>query len=420
MPYSQMVCLVGENPLPIYLGIMQIADLADSQGTVVLVHSKETKQQALNIKSILKASAKIKASVHLRELENPFNPSLVNGFMSDLRAEYPQAALNYTGGTKVMAGFGLLNWQSGTDGNAGLFDDAFYLEEGKQSFHFGSRSESVALTEPVSLAILRKLHDVNHPQPLAGREDLTIAELANILRCQSPDIMPFDKGTPNFKQLKDMQNKSDLYSEIEAFEGYLSLERQARWRGMSLPHSWYQYNGSKYETMMKCASGGWFEQLVERLVRGLYAQEPDSKFDFLPSENFHPLIPSSEILANQTFPIRLNDWATTLEFESDLLVINRQRLRYISITTSRNFKTCKSKMFEATVRSQQLGGGMASSCVICLGKKHYSLSLKKKVDLVDACRNALGNDPRHTIFGWDDVYQWVDGKTQSLRKFLTD
>lgn len=418
--YSQMICLVGENPLPVYLGIMQIADLADSQGTVVLVHSRETKPQALNIRSILKASARVKANVHLRELTTPFDPGLVNGFMKDLRGEFPRAALNYTGGTKVMAGFGLLNWQSQADSKASPFDDAFYLEEGRQSFHFGSRSESITLTEPLTLATLRKLHGVNHPNSLAEREELTIAELARVLGCQRSDDMPFDQGSPQFKHLTGMRNDSDLYLDIEAFKVNLSPVRQARWHGMALPPSRNQYDGSKYETMMKCASGGWFEQLIERLVRGLHAEEPDSKFDALPSENLRPLVPDSEILANQTFPIRINDWATTLEFESDLLVINRQRLRYISITTSRNFKTCKSKMFEATVRSQQLGGGMANSCVICLGKDHYSRSLKKKVDFVDACRNALGNDPRHTIFGWRDVHDWVDGGTQSLRKFLTD
>lgn len=427
--YTEMVCLVGGNPLPVYLGIMQFADLTNDHTIIVLVHSEETKSQALSVKSIMKASARVKAKLVLKQLIDPFNPSLVNGLMAELRGDYPKAALNYTGGTKVMAGFGLLNWQSGADKDDSLFDDAFYLEEGKQSFHFGNHAESIALTEPLTLATLRKLHDVSNPYPLSAREDLSIAELANVLKNQKPETttMLFQRGTPDFQHLKERTQtpllKSDiklLDSDIKTFESYLSPQRQIAWRGQGLPQSRNQYDGSKYEMMMKCASGGWFEQLIEHLVRGLQAEGPDSRFEESTVENVTPLIPLSEILANQTFPIKVGSWATTLEFESDLLVINRQRLRYISVTTSRKFNTCKSKMFEATVRAQQLGGGMANSCVICLGKKHYSRSLGRDVDFVDACRNALGNNPRHTIFGWDDVHNWVDGHSQGLRKFLTE
>src|SRR5262245_62051758 len=49
-PFDKMVCLVGENPLPVYLGIKQ---LAAPEAEVVLVYSEATKVQAGNIKKLL-------------------------------------------------------------------------------------------------------------------------------------------------------------------------------------------------------------------------------------------------------------------------------------------------------------------------------------------------------------------------------
>ena len=48
--FDSMVCLVGENPLPVYLGIKQ---LAPPEAEVVLVYSEASKPQAKNIKGLL-------------------------------------------------------------------------------------------------------------------------------------------------------------------------------------------------------------------------------------------------------------------------------------------------------------------------------------------------------------------------------
>jgi hypothetical protein len=49
--FDKMVCLVGENPLPVYLGIKQ---LATPEAEVVLVYSEATKPQAKNIEELLR------------------------------------------------------------------------------------------------------------------------------------------------------------------------------------------------------------------------------------------------------------------------------------------------------------------------------------------------------------------------------
>jgi len=39
--FDKMVCLVGENPLPVYLGILQ---LASPNAEIVLIYSEDTTQ----------------------------------------------------------------------------------------------------------------------------------------------------------------------------------------------------------------------------------------------------------------------------------------------------------------------------------------------------------------------------------------
>jgi hypothetical protein len=116
-PFDKMVCLVGENPLPVYLGIKQ---LATPEAEVVLVYSEATKPQAQNIKAILNL-AKVTNGNRGRtcimkqvvQLRDPYCPRQVRETLDAVvaRLSNPRPyALNYTGGTKVMSDYGLLAW----------------------------------------------------------------------------------------------------------------------------------------------------------------------------------------------------------------------------------------------------------------------------------------------------------------------
>ncbi|MEW6754538.1 MAG: hypothetical protein AB1505_26680, partial [Candidatus Latescibacterota bacterium] len=89
-------------------------------------------------------------------------------------------------------------------------------------------------------------------------------------------------------------------------------------------------------------------------------------------------------------------------------VVNN-RLRYLSVTTARLPDRCKAKMFEAIHRARQIGGGLASSCVVSLAERWAR----------EPCRTSVGLHPRHTIYGVDDVRRWVDGDVSDLHAFLT-
>ena len=135
--FQKMICLVGENPLPIYLGIKEFVDRKGDDTEVILVHSSETKEEAEAIRKTCREHAGLnRTQFHLELLSHPFEPALVLDRMRELRSSYPDAALNYTGGTKVMSGFGLVTWVFMVE-NKNLLDRVFYLEERTGNFHFG-------------------------------------------------------------------------------------------------------------------------------------------------------------------------------------------------------------------------------------------------------------------------------------------
>jgi ethanolamine utilization microcompartment shell protein EutL len=115
--FDKMVCLVGENPLPVYLGIKQ---LATPEAEVILVYSEATKPQSQNIKGLLEKGRKANGNRgrtcitdQVVQLRDPFRPYEVRKTLDAVVAslDNPRAyALNNTGGTKVMSDYGLLAW----------------------------------------------------------------------------------------------------------------------------------------------------------------------------------------------------------------------------------------------------------------------------------------------------------------------
>jgi hypothetical protein len=101
-----MVCLVGENPLPVYLGIKQ---LATPEAEVVLVYWEATKPQAQNIKGLLDRARVTNGNRGRKcimnqvvQLRDPYCPRQVRETLDAVvaRLNNPQAYAAYTEGTK--------------------------------------------------------------------------------------------------------------------------------------------------------------------------------------------------------------------------------------------------------------------------------------------------------------------------------
>jgi hypothetical protein len=119
-------------------------------------------------------------------------------------------------------------------------------------------------------------------------------------------------------------------------------------------------------------------------------------------------VDEDDFVVNTHFTINNED------FESDFILANGNRLRYISVTSSGSKSTCKGKVFEAVHRARQIGGGMARCAVVCLADETVLGELEGTVGA------SRGSGSRLQVFGEDDVRLWESGHLDSLSAFLTD
>lgn len=373
--FSKMICLVGENPLPIYLGIQQFA--ADDAG-IIFVHSSETEKQT---KAIAGKLGKSRTRVELSKLQDPYDPKELALTMDGLKKAYPNAGLNYTGGTKVMSAFAVRSW-------GGALTNAFYLEEARGVFHFGDGSTEKLKNFHLQTQTLCKLHDVVQQReswsPSANLED--IQRIWFHYEGRRPYLPEQVKHVRQFKT-------PEIQAKWREFLGILTDETRAKWDAVPVPESNNRYkegtgHGSNfgiYERMAEFAATKWLERLVECLVKELY--------------------PNTQVVPSWYFSIGGQ------QFESDGMVVLNSRLYYFSAATSDKREACKEKMFEAAYRARQIGGGLARACVVSLA------STDEEGDICAAC-NISFNDPHFRIFGKNDVGKWMEGDISTLEEFL--
>jgi hypothetical protein len=424
-PFDKMVCLVGENPLPVYLGIKQ---LATPEAGVILVYSEATKPQSKNIKELLD-KARVTSGNRGRtcimnqvvQLRDPFSPRQVRETLDAVVASLnnPQAyALNYTGGTKVMSDYGLLAWilmqqaPHRKERSAGMswpeVQNAFYLEEPSGKFHF--HDNEVPLTVAPTLEELLALHGVER-KPERVRPDISEKDTKKMFVWFFDNNKSFHAICNSVKWgellRQDTTQQYDwLFFRYNPILGewqvdcpwrkLLSLitnDTAQRWLDdPSLPGDRNAYQGSLLEARFRfIVYGLWFELWVRDILQKLIGSQ-------------QVIFTGAEL---------------TIEgqrFESDVMTIVDHRLFYFSVTTSSREGTCKEKMFEAMHRARQIGGGLAYSCVVSLAE--YTRYGGQRNDTVQNCRRSIGKDPYHTMFGKAHVRQWQRGSYNSLRRFL--
>jgi len=424
--FSTLISLVGENPLPIYLGIQQYAK---PDATIILVHSKDNGEQK-GTRAQAQAIGKMLTHPNIQYVETaPYKPSDVMTTLGTLLKNFPDAGLNYTGGTKVMSAFSVYEMSKQVPSEADLFSRVFYLEEGNGVFQFANEApDPFASHIHLTLDDLCQLHDVLphqkkyrneiekqgikfdpelNPAPLS-LEDLKNAFVAreelhdkadgsyHVCRSRGRDIdAKYEWLWANRNRLKTEKGDNILWSK---FLSVVTTKTAGLWRD-ALVQTSDGNDKKKCVNRLEIAEGTWMEQLVARLIRCLPAD--NSRIDFQQTPEI-PLIDAGNITVGQEFFFHKR------KFESDILVARNRRLYYFSVTTSSDMSLCKSKMFEAEKRAEQIGGGLARSCVVS----------QIDADAVKKNRATLGDNPKNTIFGEADVAAWMRGSGDSLKKFL--
>jgi len=358
--FGSLVSLIGENPLPIYMGIRQFSKPA---GKIVLVHTEETLGQARRVKETLVREGRSEQDILFEKLQDPFNPQKVEANLMHVRRKHEAAALNYTGGTKVMSAIGYSLWH-------GHNDQTFYLDETNGLFHFGDGTAKSVADNLVSVEVLCKLL----LDSTGLRQEVSAAGVGD--------------STGQLKFCKDMPVHSvELWDRIL---GSVTPETGRKWAALA---DWPASKKKCEEVSRQCrilefVHGKWFEEYVNHFASTVGGVD---KNDFVLNTFFK--------IDNQPF-------------ESDFILARGNRLRYISVTSSKRADLCKGKVFEAIHRARQIGGGLARVALVCLAEQNVIRNIEASV----------GARPgsRLQVFGIEDVRLWESNDLGSLAAFLND
>lgn len=356
---DNLFLLVGTNPLP---NLVAAKLLLKADGTLYLVHSADTSSAALRLETVLAKRYGIcqcqKVEVHEAEAHDV--ESKLNAQIHNLKGT---VGLHYTGGTKTMSVHSYRTIEAAFS-NADSLPVFSYLDANSFELRIDPAwREKVLLEVKPTLDDLLALHGISLKSGLPNRSifvlPATAAALAqaaadglqawrdwceNVLRKQAhtgkgwrkkSELRDINLALPDAPVLQDaiMNLKSELDLPADAVEIPLGPSR-CRW----------PFHKSEPKYMCQWLDGAWLEYYVLSQIQAV-------------SED-----------------CQLHDWGMTLatdvesslfEFEFDLAAMRGYQLFGISCTTDLTKRTSKFKLFEAYIRSRQLGGDEARVGLVC-------------------------------------------------------
>lgn len=385
---DHLFLLIGKNPLPNYVAAKVLGKKGKTH--FYLIYSSETKKYAESLNSLLQKEFFEDCTEMLsieesnpesikREMEMLFieesNPKSIKREMKKKFVKQGSVGLNYTGGTKVMSIHSYLEIKRlCKDKNVHFsylnprklelcFDDLpcrpFKLGD-PDNHEDGKYFE----TASIKLEDLLKLHNQEikpEDQPrFEPDSDLIYKNLLEILA--TPDewkefiknLKPTEGSKENSISTKDLNSFLDLRERLNRFK---SLYEQNKF--------WDErYLSQKFQTtgkLIEWLQGKWLEDYVLKNINEL--KDECNLHDCKVS------LKTKKRNSNGTF------------FELDVVTLRGYQLFAISCTTSHDKPVCKGKLFEAFVRSRQLGGDEARVALVCSYKNSDELRHELEKDL---------------------------------------
>jgi len=368
-----LILLVGSNPLPNYL-----TALALKPKTVCLVYSEETKSPKTRLRDALGHDLREEVDFAEKHVKDPYDGPEVSCTIDCLMETYNNADLHYTGGTKVMSAHSLKTFYE----RGGQKSSVSYLDETNACLRFDDGTTRTLSDYDVTITLERilQLHGIKG----TPREDVSGGPIADdVLAMQQcvlaePDVTAkFYEASNKLKTRKTASKASDNTFDPSRYELRLSVNNipeSADWE-RGLFKVWWSFLG-----------GEWLEEWVAILIRGLQIDG----------------ISSDSVLTG----IDCTRQETNREFEVDVSVIRNQRAFFVSCTTDRKLGLCKSKAFEITARSKQMGGDLARSALVCMldgedSNGPFVDQLQADLDDVWGASNTT------KVFGLEDLRQWA-------------
>lgn len=419
---DHLLLLVGENTLPNYV-VAKL--LLNKPGIAYLIHTADTKNEAQRLKNILQTE---EFSVRLSSLNDYESDAYyIKEQIKDIfkSIESGKIGLNYTGGTKAMS--------------AHSYRALFYEEVSENSYR---KREGVVFNyldaRRLELCIDREYNE---------RERLKVK--ANILKLRLETLFKLQGLKLKSSPSQEVQ-LSNLVKEIIKIFAHKNLEKQ--W------FNWYNkiFGEELHKKRKDGKRGDWKsetdlsnslislddlqEELPEIVARfeteelltkekQLCWEKIKGNGNFKKNKHFcewldgkwlehYVLQQIKEIASNQSiqdyglnFDIDL--MGTKNGFEFDVAFTVGYQLFAISCTTTSNRSLCKSKLFEAYLRAQQMGGDEARVGLVCCSDEPDSL----KAEMASTLSNR-----KIAVFGRADlidlserIKQWIQENDRGTR-----
>ncbi|NMG08855.1 DUF1887 family CARF protein [Brasilonema sp. UFV-L1] len=372
---DHLFLLIGENPLPNYIAAKL---LLNEGGTVYLVHTAGTVEQAKRLQNIL-SSERNGLKAELRSLNDYESDAYyiqkeIGEKLKSIKSG--KIGLNYTGGTKAMSthAYRILFYEEVTDRTYKQRADIIfsYLDPRRLEMCIDREdNERVRLkikpdTLQVKLVKIFQLHGLElkqNPTEQAQQAQLPqlATELANVFKEETKSKQWFDWFYNVFREQTYKQKSNgggDWKSKTSLMEVSISLEKLPQeivaafkqenfvTPDAQLSLQEVQKTGvfKEVKSFCKWLDGIWLEHYVLEQVKK---------------------IAHSQLITDYGLNFEIPLTGTRDGFEFDVAFTRGYQLFAISCTTTDKRGTCKLKLFEAYLRAKQMGGDEARVALIC-------------------------------------------------------
>jgi hypothetical protein len=407
---DHLFLLVGENPLPNYVAARL---MLKQGGTPYLVHTTDTEKEAKRLETILSDEG-IKTTelvslndyesdaYHIRKTIRPKLEAIKNG----------KIGLNYTGGTKAMAVHAYRTVLSKKHPDT-VFS---YLDPRKLEMCIdredGERIRIKVKPEllEVKLETLFQLHglELKVKQTQEAQLPELAATLAEVFKDENQEKQWVDwyynvfcdearkKKNGNWGNWQSKTKLATLSISLEKLPPEIQTEFNRKYLigsdgKLSLQAVKQKGVFTEIEHFCKYLDGLWLEHYVLQKIKKNASQNSINDYGL----NFQ--VPLS---------------GTEKGFEFDVAFTRGYQLFAISISTTKDRKLCKSKLFEAYIRARQMGGDEARVALICCSNEPDTLKAEM----------ALLGDKKIAVFGRDDlmdlsqkIEQWIKQADKDAR-----
>ncbi|OYD99418.1 hypothetical protein CDG77_01615 [Nostoc sp. 'Peltigera membranacea cyanobiont' 213] len=249
------------------------------------------------------------------------------------------------------------------------------------------------------------LHKVNDSFIVSLSPDIAIQklneELKKILTQEEGKTLLENLQQENFKKIKglcDYYNNLwnlDHIQYIEKIGNLLQKYLEASPTELALKKASEKASFEKIKHLCEWLQGNWLEHYMLQQIQEVSKANP-------------------ELINDTGLSFKVRDKKKQEEkkdkFEFDVAFMKGYQLFALSCTTDASKSLCKSKLFEAYIRAQQLGGQQARVALVCCYEHPKELEDELKVDT-----EVVKEDPRIIVFGCEhldniqkSIKDWID------------